>query len=112
MDLVTKKTVRTHNLDTWNGGVQKPATFSAAYDQSLMVEGPYPRVLNLKPMTMSRYLVFDVLREPDGDCYEKVPECAVQAQRELDQAVEEYRHARCDHPTWKKKQNAVVKRRK
>ena len=22
-----EKTVRTHNLDTWNGGVQKPALF-------------------------------------------------------------------------------------
>ena len=89
--LVTKKTVETHGLDTWNGGVQEPATFSAAYDQSLMVGGPYPRVLNIKPMTMSRYLVFDVMREPDGDCYENVPECAIQAQRELDQANVEYR---------------------
>ena len=109
VDLVTKKTVRTHNLDTWNGGVQKPATFSAAYDQSLVVEGPYPRVLNLKPMTMSRYLVFDILREPDGYCYEKVPECAVQAQRGLDQANEEYRQQDAIIH-FKEKQNAVEAR--
>ena len=48
--LVTKKTVETHGLDTWNE-VQEPATFSAAYEK-LIGHGPYPRVLNIKPMTM------------------------------------------------------------
>ena len=71
-----------------------------------MVGGPYPRVLNIKPMTMSRYLVFDVMREPDGDCYENVPECAIQAQRELDQAVVEYR-TQDARDNLEKKQNEV-----
>ena len=57
-------------------------------------------------MTMSRYLVFDVMREPDGDCYENVPECAIQAQRELDQAVVEYR-TQDARDNLEKKQNEV-----
>ena len=91
MDLVTKKKQFKHIISIHGMGAYRTGHFFCSIRPKLTVEGPYPRVLNLKPMTMSRYLVFDILREPDGDCYENVPECAVQAQRGLDQANEEYR---------------------
>ena len=46
------------------------------HEETLFIDGNFPRSLRINPMSMSKYVVFDVVREMDGTCYKQPPSCA------------------------------------
>ena len=94
VNILIRKAIKKHVLSTWydpmrnlrrdpneKGKIdprQKPYLpfVEKKHEETLFIDGNFPRSLRINPMSMSKYVVFDVVREMDGTCYKQPPSCA------------------------------------